>query len=301
MKRQSFIQHFAGIALGLILASDTFAQEAGRTYRLGLLALTESALAATREATLPELAQHGFVESRNLIVDPAIGDADALPRLARTLFSRNPDVVYAISQAAIRAAQQASADVPIAMFGDDPVQYGFAESLARPGRNITGVTILAAQLDAKRLHLLHEAIPSAHRIAALHVRGAPNRPDSEQAMRDVAASAGLELVGFDVGEPAEYAQTFAAMHNMNAHALVITANPQLYRDGSKLATLALEARLPTVCEWAEMARADCVLGYGPNLLEMRRHAGEYIARLLQGTRRARCQLRGRRISNSQLT
>jgi putative tryptophan/tyrosine transport system substrate-binding protein len=143
------------------------------------------------------------------------------------------------------------------------------------------MTILAAELDAKRLQLLHEAVPLARRVAAL-LRPPENREAIERAMRDVAVSAGLELYAFDTASPADYPAAFAQMRNVDSQALVITSNPQLYHDGAQLAALALEARLPTICQWANMARTGCLIGYGPSLREMRRRAGEYVARIFQG-------------------
>ncbi len=282
MRRREFIA-VGSAAATLLLAPEAWTQEPGRTYRLGMLALNTQAIEATRDVSFPELAKHGFVEGRNLVLDARIGNPDEQPGLARELVSRKPDVIFAISNVPVEAAQQATTTVPIVMFGDDPVRQGLAASLARPGGNVTGITILAAELDAKRLQLLHEAVPSARRVGTLHFRGAGNRDASEQAMRTVAASAGLQLIPFDAGTTTEYQTAFAAMRNAGAQALVITANSRLYRDGPQLVALAAEVGLPTVCEWAEMARTGCVIGYGPSLREMRRRAGDYIARLFQGT------------------
>jgi putative tryptophan/tyrosine transport system substrate-binding protein len=184
----------------------------------------------------------------------------------------------------VGVVSQLTSNLPIVMFGDDPVRSGFAESLARPGGNITGVITLSAQLDAKRLQLLHECTPSARRVATLHYIGnREQRKASEQAIRDVAKNTGLEITAIDIADAADYTKAFESMRKMGAEALVITAHPQLYRDGAQLAALALKTGLPTVCEWAEMARTGCVVGYGPDLPEMRRRAGAYIARVLQGT------------------
>jgi putative ABC transport system substrate-binding protein len=283
MKRREFIALCSGAAAA-ILPFRLCAQEAGRTYRLGIMALTVTSIEATRETTLPELTRRGFAEGRNLVVDAIFGAGDELPVLARELLARKPDVIYAISQSSIGVLSQLTSNLPIVMFGDDPVRSGFAESLARPGGNITGVITLSAQLDAKRLQLLHECVPSARRVATLHFIGnREQREASEQAIREVAKNIGLEIMALDIADAADYTKAFASMRKMGAEALAITAHPQLYRDGALLAGLALKTSLPTVCEWAEMARSGCVIGYGPDLPEMRRRAGAYIARVLQGT------------------
>src|SRR5262249_38673534 len=121
-----------------------------------------------QRVTLPELATHGFVEGRNLVVEMRTGGADELPELARELVGAKPDVVFAISAPALRAVAAATSTVPIVMLASaDPVEAGWVDSLARPGHNVTGVTILGAELDPKRLQLMHELIPGARRLAAL--------------------------------------------------------------------------------------------------------------------------------------
>lgn len=257
------------------------AQTPGKVYRLGVLAATERSIELTRRVTLPELAKLGFVEGRNLIVDPRIGSEAALPGLARDLVAAAPDAIIAVSAAA-GFAREATSTVPIIIFGPDPVRQGLVESLARPGGNVTGVAILATELNAKRLDLLHEAVPTLRRVAALLWRTSPEREASEREMRAVAERLGLELFVFDVGRPEDYPATFAAMRSAAAQALTISAHAELYRDSETLAALALEARVPTVCEWAEMARDGCLLGYGPSLTELRRRLALYAARIFQG-------------------
>ena len=283
MRRRGFtILLSIAVALSLI-PPEARPQEVGKTYRLALLALSPQSVKATRDLTLPELAKYGFVEGRNLIFDANVADNGDLPSLAREVVFRKPDAILAISNAPIEAARQATSTIPIVMMGDDPVRLGFATSLAHPGSNITGVTILTAELDGKRLQLLHEAVPYAQRMATLHVQGAPNRDASEQAMRSVAASGGLELVSFDTVGATDYPTAFVAMRKSGAQALVITSHPQLYHDAEQLTALASKAGLPTICEWAEMARTGCVIGYGPSLREVRRRLGEYIARVFRGS------------------
>jgi len=264
----------------LMLSTTAWTQEAGRTYRLGLLTVSTRFVEAFRDVTLAELAKYGFVEGHNLILDARIGSADALPGLARELAASMPDAILAVSVAAIKAIQEATTTLPIVMYGDDPVGQGFAASLARPGGNITGVTVLAAELDGKRLQLLHEALPSARRIAILAL---PQLARSIGEMQRIALALGIEIHVFRVNEPTDYPAAFASMRRADAQALVISANTKFHHDGAQLAALALEAGLPTICEWAEMARTGCTIGYGPNLREMRRRVADYLARILQGT------------------
>ena len=172
------------------------------------------------------------------------------------------DAVVAVGPA-VGLAGAATRTVPIVSFGFDPIELGFAASYAKPGGNVTGVVVLAGELDAKRLSILQEVMPDRRRFAVLVPRqGNGERDDS--ALRKAANELGVELLTFAVGAPSDYAAAFVAMQAQSAQALVIGATPQFQRDGRQLARLALDARLPTVCEWAEMAKAGCMIGYGPS-------------------------------------
>jgi putative tryptophan/tyrosine transport system substrate-binding protein len=269
--------------LFLVLASPAAAQAADqRVYRLGELAPTAVSLEVTRSVTVPELAKLGFREGSNLVLDERVGEADKMEEVARDLLLGNPDAIIAIGPDAVKAASQATRSVPIVMFGSDPVAMGVAASLGRPGGNVTGVAILGVQLDGKRLDLLREAVPTVRKVAALMLPSSPDRAASEAELRGVAASTGIELVVLDVTGPTDYEEAFAAMHAAGARALVIMANPIFYRDSESLARLALQAGIPTVCEWAEMARSGCLLGYGPSRPALRRRVAYFVARIFQG-------------------
>jgi len=254
------------------------AQTPDRVYRLGHLANSADSETFTRQITLPELAKLGFVEGRNLVFDGRVGELDALPGLMRELLAGKPDAVVAVGPA-MGPAGAASRTVPVVTFGFDPIELGLAASYARPGGHVTGVVILISDLEAKRLSLLLEAVPDRRRIAAL----VPARNGANEiALRKAAAGLGIELLVFPATTPGEYAAAFAAMRAEGAQALVIAATPQFQRDGMQLATLALEARLPTVCEWAEMARDGCLIGYGPSRTALRQRIADQIAKIFRG-------------------
>jgi putative tryptophan/tyrosine transport system substrate-binding protein len=268
----------------LVLAWPVAVSTAGeKVYRLGELAPSAASLEITRDVTLPVIAKLGFEIGRNLILEERAGDAMAMPELARELLRTKPDAIIAIGADAIRASSEATSAVPIVMFGANPVNKGLATSFARPGGNVTGVVIMATELDGKRLDLLHEAVPAARRIAALMLPSAPERQASEREMRGVAASTGVELLPFDAAGPEEYPAVFAAMQAAGAQALLVMAHSSFNRDAALIAQLALGTGLPTVCEWAEMAQAGCLLGYGPSRTELRRRTAHFVARIFQGT------------------
>jgi putative tryptophan/tyrosine transport system substrate-binding protein len=283
VKRRQFITGMGGTAaislLGQSLSAQ--AQTPGRVYRLGHLANTPFAANAAREIILPELAKLGFVEGRNFVFDPRVGEAAAMPGLMIDLLAARPDVVIAVGEAAMVAAAASTRTVPIVGFGADAVLLGLAKSYAQPGGNVTGVSILIGELEVKRLSLLREAAPDRRRVAALV--SATQRQFSEPAMRKAAAGFGIELLVFSVASSTDYPAAFAAMRAAGAEALLIGAAPELFRDGKQLAGLALEAKLPTMCEWAEMAHAGCLIGYGPNRVALRRRLAAQVALIFRGT------------------
>ena len=267
-------------AVALTAHAQTPQPTPGRVYRLAHLTNSPLGETVTRDITLPELAKLGFVEGRNLIFDGRVGETDAMPKFMRELVAAKPDVIVAIGPAPMKAASAATRTMPIVSFGADPIELGLAQSYARPGGNVTGVVILATELEAKRLSILREVVPDRRRVAALF--SAAGNPVSEPALRKAAASLGVELLPFTVTTPAEYTAAFAAMRAAGAQALVIAATPEFFRDGKQLAALALEAKLPTVCEWAEMAHAGCLIGYGPSRAELRRRMAHQIAAIFRG-------------------
>ena len=286
MRRRTLV---SGLAAGLGAAAAgwlpgagpmaVLAQTPGRTYRLGHLTTAESSVVATREFTLPELARLGFAEGRTLVFDSRVGEADTLPGQMRELLATRPDAIIAVGLPAVAAAGAATRSVPIVTFGVDPTQIGLAASYARPGGNVTGVVILNTELEVKRLSILREALPERRRVAVL---SSPTTELGEAALREGAAGLGAELQIVSVTAPSEYSAAFAAMRAAGAQALLIGAAPEFFRDGRQLAALALEARLPTVCQWAEMAHAGCLIGYGPSRAALRKRTASQIAQLFRG-------------------
>jgi putative ABC transport system substrate-binding protein len=257
-----------------------------KVFRLGELAANGVSIAITRAETLPELARLGFREGRNLVVDERVGDAAALARQVREMLAQKPDVLVAIGAEAIDAAGAATKTVPIVTFGGNPVQSGLAESLAHPGGNVTGVSILTEELESKRAALLHEAIPWSTKVAVLFPSGLSRRQAFEAEIRAVVENGRCELVTFDAAGPDGYPAAFAGMRAAGAQSLLITGNPTFNRDAELLAKLALESRLPVICEWAENARSGCLMGYGANRTELRRRVAHLVARIFRGVRPA---------------
>jgi putative tryptophan/tyrosine transport system substrate-binding protein len=271
------------LALVLITVAQA-AVAADKVYHLGILSPGAGVVERMQRTTFPELARLGFAEGKNLIIETRSGSREQLPELARELAETRPDAVIAVSGSAIRAMKQAAPMMAIVggFIGEDPIAAGFAASLAHPAGTVTGIVMLAPELDAKRLYLLHETLPSGRRIGALAVNSARDAPNLAAA-KDAAERAGVELIPFYGAQAEDYPPAFAAMRDAKIDGLEIISAPELYTDASRLAVLAVETGLPTICEWAEMARLGCLLGYGPDYSELQRRVADYVARIFGGT------------------
>jgi putative ABC transport system substrate-binding protein len=248
---------------------------------------------AMHNAALSQLAERGFVEGRNLVVDIHVGTAEQMPALAQELVAAGPDVIMALSDWAVYAAREATKSIPIVAspMGDDPVVVGVAESWARPGGNVTGVTLIAPELEVKRLGLLREVVPSARRIAMLSMHREVTEP-GEGPIRETVARLGMQLVEPYIDRPDEFDQAFAAMRSAAAEALVIVPVPEFAEHHAEMARLAVEAGLPTVCGGRSAAEQGCLIGYGPDFAELRRRAVDYVARIFRGASPAELPIEG---------
>jgi putative ABC transport system substrate-binding protein len=258
------------------------AQATGKMYRVGLLT-TNNLRPATRAATLSELARQGFIEGRNLLIELRMGPPERLLDLAHELAQRQPDVMLAVGLLAARASRAATEAIPIIAVSSFPLEAGLVASLARPGGNLSGVSILTAELNLKRLALLHELVPTALRVALL--RDPPYAPaDHIASLEATARVLGIAVEVIDAQRPDEIADVLRRARAGGAEAVNVLASPMFTSGGELLAAAAIEAALPTICQWYEVAEAGCLASYGPSLTEVFRTAGLQLTRVLQGVR-----------------
>ena len=275
------------VSLALGVAAPALAQNSSKVWRLGVLTLPTSTSSPVFQTfgsvVFPELAKQGYVEGGNLVVEMRVGAPDKLPELARELVATRPDAVIAVSSWAVSALQQASHTTPIigSFIGVDPIAARFATSFARPGSNITGVVMLAPELDAKRVDVLHQTVPWVRRIAAL-ARSKQLEASNLVEMERAATQAGLELLTFYAVTPEDFPSAFAKMREAGIEALAIASVPEFAGNAATLAAQATASRLPTVCEWDWMAQEGCLLGYGPDLAELRRRTADYVVQIFRG-------------------
>jgi len=278
------------LLLLILLAAALPARAEDKVWRVGMLANSPppSGVATTwRDEMLSVLRKHGFASGKNLelVEYYSDGETDRLPRLARELATINADVLVAITEAAVRAVLIESPATPVVVvIGQDPVALGLAASLARPGGKVTGIVLRTAEADAKRLQLLREAMPAAHRFGYLGISSEAGA--KLESIKRAADRLGIELATRLVDRPTEYEPAFAELRKEGAAGVVVGANQPLATHSPEVAAAAQAQRLPTICEWGYMARVGCVFGFGHNLVYGQRRVGEYVARILEGARPA---------------
>src|SRR5262245_56887475 len=226
MRRREFMTIVSGAAMFAPLSG--FAQETGRTYRLGVLTVGHRRQ-SSHDNFFDELRRHGFVEGQNLLVDGRGYEArvDQFPALAAGRAKAEVEAIMCSGPAATRAGRDATRHIPIIEIVDDMIAAGFVASLARPGGNITGISILAPELDSKRLDILIELAPNSRRIAAL---AEPNSTASPrlQRLQDAAQARGVELSIHMVDVPEQIVPAIDEAKRNGAMALNVLASPMLH-------------------------------------------------------------------------
>jgi putative ABC transport system substrate-binding protein len=231
------------------------------------------------------LAENGLIEGRDIVVDYlwAEGSLERLQQLAGDLTSRNLDVIVTAGPQAVRALLAAGSKTPIVFaILSDPVGDGFVDGLARPGKNLTGLSMANAHLESKRLELLKDAVPALKRVAILH-----DPTVSRSALSDAESGArrlGLETLIFEVDDPTRFATVFTEAANRGVNGLAATASPFLNFHHRQLIELATQHRFPSIWESSGYVRDGGLLSYGPNFPDMYRRAVGYVAKILNGAK-----------------
>jgi putative tryptophan/tyrosine transport system substrate-binding protein len=235
------------------------------------------------------LSETGFVEGRNVAIEyrRAEGRFDRLPALAAELVDRKVDVIMAGGgTTGALAAKRATSTIPIVFIAGYPVELGLVASLARPGGNLTGVSIQVGELTPKRLDLLFELVPQAGVIALL---ANPNSPSAQRIIRDVQEAArakGVRLLVLKAGTEGEIGAAFASLAEQHVSALVVGADPFFNSRIEELVALASRHAVPAIYEWREFAAAGGLISYGPSLTAVNRQAGIYTGKILNGAKPA---------------
>jgi ABC-type uncharacterized transport system substrate-binding protein len=288
MRRRDFISLLGGAAVAWPLAAR--AQEPGRSYRIGFL-IPSPKNRPPVAALFDELRLNGFIENQNLEVLPGGFDVrdEQLAELAAALVKAAPDAIVAGPELPLRALQATTHIVPLIGMSEDLVVEGLVSSLARPGGNITGISLLSPELDGKRQDILIEAVPGARRIAAM-ADSKVTLPYHLQMLQHAARSRGIELLTFGVGGPEEIVSAIDAAKASGAEALNFLATPLFSVPGSHNNQIVMDRiaaiRLPTIFQWPETAEAGAVLAYGPRFTEVYRQRARIVVKILRGAKAA---------------
>ena len=261
------------------------AQQPGSIRHVGIL--TAGVLPRiTPPAFVDELRERGWVEGQNLVFDRRGGDGNSerVPALAAELVQMKVDVIVSFGAVAAVALRDATTTIPIVATTGDPVRLGLVSNLSHPGGNITGLSLIAPELAAKRLELIRELLPKATLIGELvdpaNTYWQRVRPDYEQAFRAMR----MQPLFVEVANPGDIAKAMAQIAARRADALIVRGDPMFYANREQIGRLAVEHSLPTVAEDRRNAEAGTLMSYGPNIPATDRILASYIDRILRGAK-----------------
>ena len=274
----------------LALPPPVPAQDARSRLRLGFIgAESQSTSQHYLDAFRQGLHEHGYTEGQNLTLEArwAEGRSERFPEFVKELTLLKTRVILVISLPAALAAKKATAETPIVFIAGDPLGSGLVPSLARPGGNLTGLSIsLGEDFSAKWLELLKDAVPKVSRVAVLWNPANPSNPAYLAVLRRAAQTLDVKLQSLEVRDPAGFEAAFAGMVAERAHGLIVVVDPLTVRYRDRIVELAAKHRLPTMFGFREFAHAGGLMAYGPNVAELCRRAATYVDKILKGAKPA---------------
>jgi putative ABC transport system substrate-binding protein len=288
MRRRKFVALLGGVVAAWPFAARA-QQKAMRVIGVLSTGSPSASSGPNMGAFRQGLNEAGYVEGQNLAIEYRWADDnyDRLPALAADLVGRKVDLIMASSPPSALAAKSATSTIPIVFrSGADPVADGLVASLARPGGNLTGVSVVADELTAKRLGLLSELVPQAGVIALLMN---PNNATAERVTRDVQEAArtkGLQLHVLKISSQNEIDAAFASLVQLHCSALVVGADPFLSSQRERLVALASHHAVPAIYAWREFAASGGLISYGASLPAAFRLVGAYAGKVLKGAKPA---------------
>jgi putative ABC transport system substrate-binding protein len=280
------------VALGLSPVATPLAaqaQQAGKVYRVGFLWDSPAVWPEAIEGFHRGLHGLGWVEGQNIVVEHrwAEGRFDRLPDLAEELVRLNVDVIVAPTSIYAGAAKQATSTIPIVFaVHADPVGSGHVVSLARPGGNLTGISLMMTETSAKLLELLKEAVPELSRVAVLWDPATPSHGPSLKAVEVMSRALGLRLQPVAMRSATEFENAFAAIVREGACGVLVLSTPLFIAGASRLAELAKKHKLPTMLAAKAYVKAGGLMSYGPDRAELFRGAAAYVDKILKGAKPA---------------
>jgi putative ABC transport system substrate-binding protein len=287
MDRRTFMAGIVGSVLSAPRAAR--AQQAAKVYRIGFLWDSPAVFPDALEAFRQGLRELGYVEGRNIAIEYrwAEGKPERMRELAEELVRLKVDVIVAPSSIYTAAAKRATSAIPIIFMSHaDPIGSGHVASLARPGGNATGLTIMMTETNVKGLELLKEAVPGLTRVAVIFDPATPSHTPGLKAVEAAGPKLGLRIQPVAVRSATEYDSAFAAIVRERADGVLILSTP-LYTAGAKrLADLGLAHKLPSLYAPRQHVEVGGLMSYGPDRADMYRRGATYVDKILKGTRPA---------------
>ncbi len=276
----------------LALSGSAHAQQPKKVPRIGYLSAFEPARESTRsEAIRLALRERGYIEGQNIATEYryAEGKRDRHPALAAELVRLKVDIILVTGDITIPAAKNATKTIPIVMMGSgtDPGEAGHVESLARPGGNVTGVSLLTRELGGKRLELLKEAVPKVARVAVLYDPALPSAVLEVKEVLPVAARAlRLTIQPWEVGAADDFDRVFTALNKQRPDGLYVLGGSLMRANQKRIAGFALKSRLPSMYGNREAVDTGGLMSYGADLADSYRRVAYYVDKILKGAKPA---------------
>jgi putative ABC transport system substrate-binding protein len=286
MHRRRFAQLMAGIGLAAAWPTMLVAQQSAKVWRIGFLAHRYETFYDPLFRGLEEL---GYKEGRNLIVERryAEGHAERFQDFANELVRLNVDLIVVVTTPAGLAAKKASSTIPIVHpAAIDPVGTGLVASLAHPGGNLTGLSVLNAEMSAKRLEILKEVVPGLTRAALLWNSANPANSLAWKETENAARTLGITLVSQAVREPKDFEQAFSAMTLDPPEVLLVLQDALTLEYRKEIISFTLKSRLPSMFVGKEWVTEGGLMSYGDRLPERYRRAADLVDRILKGEKPA---------------
>ena len=283
MRRREFITLLGGTAASWPLAVQ--AQPAGKLPTIGFLGADASAFAPWTAAFMARMRELGWIEGRTIAIEYrwSEGRTERYAEIAAEFVRLKVDVIVTVGSA-VPIVKQATTTIPIVFaVGIDPVGSGLVASLAKPGGNVTGLSLQANDLAGKRLEFLRQVVPQLRRLAIMFNAG-NSQPVLE--MRDTQAAAhtlGLEVAPLEIRRADDIAPAIQSLKTQ-AEALYVAVDQLMVANRTRILTLALGARLPTVFSTRDFVKAGAFMSYGPNYSDLFRHSADYVDKILRGTK-----------------
>jgi putative tryptophan/tyrosine transport system substrate-binding protein len=271
--------------LALALSDAAALAQTEKVYRVAVLSAALPRDASTYTGFEQRLRELGYVEGRNLQIDHrnAEGRSERLPALAAEIVALRPDIIVTPGpEATLRAARDATRTIPIvfAAADYDPLERRYIDTLARPGGNLTGISLRRIELTAKRIEMLKEVIPGITRIAVLHDSFSADQLRSAQ---EAARSLSLRIEPIEMSESPVFDALFALARERGAQAVLAGLSPIIFRERETIAAAAIKSRMPTIFGIRETVLVGGLMSYGPDLFENYRRTAEYVHKILSGT------------------